>query len=451
MVLEVSELFTKLKLKNYKSLVDIEFDLTKNKKPKNIILIYGENGAGKSNIASAFFTLSDIIETLSVKERLQNFLEDKNIDKLDENEKIELLNVLKRNLKDTETIIKECKTIDSDENMLLEYEFELNDKKGKYTIEMNDEEIVKEELKYVIDKNIGSYFNIESDKKINLNNTIFKEKKYQEELKEKIEKFWGKHSFLSIINNDKNNYNKEYFKDKLSENLLDVLMFIKGLTCRINIGDSEERGKYRVSNKIFPNLLNGKIKKEEEEELVLVEDFLNEIYTNLYSDIKNIYYDKKIEGEEIEYRLFSQKMIGGSIRNIDFGLESTGTLNILNLIPSLYEAVRGRVVILDEFDSGIHDIMVRNLLTSVNEYINGQLIITTHNTLLMESDIDSDSIYFISIDELGNKEILCLNDYEKRTHPNHNRRDLYLRGIYNAIPLVRELDFDELEDILSKE
>lgn len=228
-------------------------------------------------------------------------------------------------------------------------------------------------------------------------------------------------------------------------------MFIKGLTCRINIGDSEERGKYRVSNKIFPNLLNGKIKKEEEEELVLVEDFLNEIYTNLYSDIKNIYYDKKIEGEEIEYRLFSQKMIGGSIRNIDFGLESTGTLNILNLIPSLYEAVRGRVVILDEFDSGIHDIMVRNLLTSVNEYINGQLIITTHNTLLMESDIDSDSIYFISIDELGNKEILCLNDYEKRTHPNHNRRDLYLRGIYNAIPLVRELDFDELEDILSKE
>lgn len=95
--------------------------------------------------------------------------------------------------------------------------------------------------------------------------------------------------------------------------------------------------------------------------------------------------------------------------------------------------------------------MVRNLLTSVNEYINGQLIITTHNTLLMESDIDSDSIYFISIDELGNKEILCLNDYEKRTHPNHNRRDLYLRGIYNAIPLVRELDFDELEDILSKE
>ena len=248
-----------------------------------------------------------------MKERLQNFLEDKNIDKLDENEKIELLNVLKRNLKDTETIIKECKTIDSDENMLLEYEFELNDKKGKYTIEMNDEEIVKEELKYVIDKNIGSYFNIESDKKINLNNTIFKEKKYQEELKEKIEKFWGKHSFLSIINNDKNNYNKEYFKDKLSENLLDVLMFIKGLTCRINIGDSEERGKYRVSNKIFPNLLNGKIKKEEEEELVLVEDFLNEIYTNLYSDIKNIYYDKKIEGEEIEYRLFSQKMIGGSI------------------------------------------------------------------------------------------------------------------------------------------
>lgn len=447
-------MFTNIKLKNYKSLVDVEIDLMQNKKPKNIALIYGENGSGKSNIASAFFTLVDIVRTLEAKDELQSLLENVKIDELTEKQKFEIINVIRRNLKDTETIIKDCKTIDSSENMVLQYEFDLSGNKGKYTIEMNDKEIVYEELKYLIDKNLGIHFKVTSNKDIYLNNRIFKEKKYLDEVKENINKFWGKHSVLAIVMNDMKNYNKKYLKENISKNLLDVLNFLRNLTCRVNIGDKGGRGKFGISKKIFANLLSGNIDKKEVkelDELKRIEEFLNEIYTSLYSDIKNVYYEINEDINEINYKLFSKKMIGGKIRNIDFSLESTGTLNILMLIPPLYEAVKGSVVILDEFDSGIHDIMVKNLLMSVNEYIKGQLIITTHNTLLMESEIDSNYIYFIVIDEYGNKDVVCLNDYNKRTHPNHNRRVLYLKGVYNAIPLVREVDFDELEEILNHE
>ena len=51
-------MFEYIKLKNYKSFGDVEFNLLdKSKNPKKLILIYGENGIGKSNLASSFFML----------------------------------------------------------------------------------------------------------------------------------------------------------------------------------------------------------------------------------------------------------------------------------------------------------------------------------------------------------------------------------------------------------
>lgn len=451
MDLEVRIMFTKLKLKNYKSLIDVEFDLLKNGKPKNLALIYGENGAGKSNIANAFFTLSDTIQTMDVKKYIQKILDDQDLNKLSQEKGLNLLDAIGKNFKETDTIIKECKTINSKDNMMLQYEFELNDKVGTYILEFDDTKIIKEELKYLIDKNVGCHFKLEEDKEPNLNYRIFKDKEYLIQLQEKIEKYWGRHSLLAIINNDILNYNKKYLKDKLSANLLLFIKFIATLTCQVNIGDRGGRGMFGISNPIFAHLLKGTIDKEDNVKLQDIECFLNEIYTNLYADIKSVYYAKEEIDNEIEYKLFAKKMIGGELRDIDFRMESTGTLKLLTLIPALYEAHNGSVVILDEFDTGIHDLMIRSVLTSLNQNLKGQLIITTHNTLLMESEIDSDSIYFIVIDELGNKQIVCLTDYNKRTHPNHNRRDLYLKGVYEAIPFVRDLDFDELQEMLEKE
>lgn len=48
-------MFTRVKIKNYKSLINLDVDLSaKKKQPKPLVVIYGENGVGKSNFASVF-------------------------------------------------------------------------------------------------------------------------------------------------------------------------------------------------------------------------------------------------------------------------------------------------------------------------------------------------------------------------------------------------------------
>ena len=62
-------MFEYVKLKNYKSFGDIEFNLlNKNGTPKKLLLIYGKNGVGKSNLASAFFMLSETLRTVDVRD-----------------------------------------------------------------------------------------------------------------------------------------------------------------------------------------------------------------------------------------------------------------------------------------------------------------------------------------------------------------------------------------------
>ena len=55
-------MFEYIKAKNFKSFGNIEFDLRDKKgDPKKLVLIFGENGIGKSNLASAFFLLSETL------------------------------------------------------------------------------------------------------------------------------------------------------------------------------------------------------------------------------------------------------------------------------------------------------------------------------------------------------------------------------------------------------
>ena len=58
-------MFEYVKLRNYKSFGDVELNLLdKNGLPKKLILIYGKNGIGKSNLAASFFMLSETLRTI---------------------------------------------------------------------------------------------------------------------------------------------------------------------------------------------------------------------------------------------------------------------------------------------------------------------------------------------------------------------------------------------------
>ena len=108
----------------------------------------------------------------------------------------------------------------------------------------------------------------------------------------------------------------------------------------------------------------------------------------------------------------------------------------------------GQTVIIDEIDTGIHDVLINNILCNVVENINGQLIITTHNTMLLDSEIDPNYIYTFIVDKNANKKLLPIVDYEDRTHPNLNYRTRYLKGMYGGVPICMDIDFEELRDIM---
>ena len=169
-----------------------------------------------------------------------------------------------------------------------------------------------------------------------------------------------------------------------------------------------------------------------------------------YRDIKKAYYKKEKRGDKIRYQLMLSKYIAGEIRDIDFSLESTGTQSLIEQLPFMLVVLENSVSVIDEFDTGIHDLLVKYLLVSLKSYINGQLILTTHNTLLMESGISKENIYVINELPNGSREIQCITHYDPKIHANTNIRDQYMLGKYSGIPENTHIDFDHLLQILEQ-
>lgn len=432
-------MFTYVKLKNYKSLVDFEVDLTDSKNnPKKMVIIYGENGAGKTNFINAFSTLSETINTKIYKNLIDKFIE-KNLDKKDN---LEILNeFIKNNLRSIEDIINDAKTIDSKENMSLEFGFRLNGKDGKYYIEMGKNSIVRENLEYVLSKNKTQYFDI-SNKKIYINKSLFNSNKYFVEISDLIDKFWGKHSFLSIILSEMVDKNESYIYTNIPKKLKNIIEYFLSLTT--HIGDEIIRYK---SNIDFRSDSINKNSKELLDFLDSFETYLDIFFTDLYSDIKQVFYKKEyIDDDIIDYKLFVKKQIYGKLIDIDFSLESSGTRKLAQFAFILYRYLnKNRVALIDELDSGIHDFLFSCVLKDLYLYhkMKGQLIITTHNTTLLETEIKKDYIYLFNIDSNGKKILIPITEYE-REHPNTNFRKRYLKGLYGGIPMIDDIDFDDI-------
>ena len=404
-----------------------------------MVVIYGENGAGKTNFINAFSTLSETINTKIYKNLIDEFME-KNLDK--KNNNLEILNeFIRNNFKFIEDIINDSKTIDSKENMSLEFGFKLNGKYGKYYIEMNKNSIVREKLEYVLNKNKTKYFDI-SNKKIDINKSLFNSNKYIKEISDLVDKFWGKHSFLSIILSEMIDKNESYIYTNMPKKLKNTIEYFLSIT--IHIGDKI------IYNKSNTDFRDGSISKDDKDFLDFLDFFeiyLNIFFTDLYSDIKQVFYKKEyIADDKIDYKLFVKKQIYGKIIDIDFSLESNGTKKLAQFAFILYRYLnKNKVVLIDELDSGIHDILVSTILKDLYLYhkMEGQLIITTHNTTLLETEIKKDYIYLFNIDSNGKKILIPITEYE-REHPNINFRKRYLKGLYGGIPMIDDIDFDDL-------
>ena len=436
MTVEVHEMITYVKMKNFMSFKDVMFDFRNGSKgAKKFISIYGENGSGKSNFVTCIDLLRKSIESFQMvgeTERIMEIAKEKDIPQ-------ELLEML---LNST-SILKykeSCRMIECEEATTIEYGFETNNgHDGYYIMSFGKQRGVLYEIDYT-----------KENSKIEFSNKLFKNKKVELELRDEISKYWGKHTLLSILNKEREDKNEEYIKESYLEYVFDIIDMLKDTTihCKKTSSSGSEINAGKPTN-VLRDLKDGKIKKDKEGLLDRSERIIRDFFTQAYADIKDVYYEREIENDVILYKLYVRKMIGGRIRTIPFSRESAGTQHIIDIIRSLLGAFCGVTVVYDEIDDGIHDLLLKNVLESMIEDITGQLIITTHNTYMLET-IDIKSVYLINVDYQGNKEAKCLDKYP-RIQGTNNPRIMYLKGLFGGVPIVDILDYDtilqELNDL----
>ncbi len=432
-------MFTYIKLKNFMSFKDVVFDFRNGSKgAKRFVSIYGENGSGKSNFVSSIDLLIESINT-----RKQNFFY-----------MVEFLNSVRKvseeNLPDIIPQIgwdfarlgNTCRMIECEEETCAEYGFRIGEYEGYYNLKFA-ENLSYEKLYYFTGKQRGTLFEIknENSKIVSMfSGKLFANRKIEEEVRNEIEKYWGKHTFLSILNAEKEWKNEQYIKDNYNPYTFDLICMLEEMKIYyqkvLNSGRLPEEGK---PQNILRNMDTGKIKAANEFILDRSERILKDFFTQAYADIKDVFYEKEYKENEIYYNLYVKKMIGGKLRTIDFKRESAGTQHVLDIIRSLLGVFCGVTVVYDEIDNGIHDLLLKNILESMVDDISGQLIITTHNSYLLES-IDIKSVYLITVDYQGNKEVKCLDRYP-RIQGTNNPRIMYLKGLFGGVPIVDSLDY----------
>ena len=437
-------MFTYIKAKNFKSLKDIEFNLNKTKtKTNQFISIYGENGSGKTNIVELFKLLQQITMARRIDVVMNKM--PKEFWKIQE-EMSDQLSMEIREIFQLSPQLNQYRMLDEKEATEIEYGFKINNKNGFYYIKFNNE-IIEEKLYYMAGKQRGYLFQIKKDdSKINkdLNNSIFLNEKYNEELTEGIDKYWGKYSFLSLLSFEMAEKNKYYIENNISKNIFEVINHIWEMTVHVDKGTFRTIPDSFVKVRKLNNIQVGNVKKEKIHEIEKYENILNIFFTQAYADIKEVKYKIDEKEDRLYYELYFNKMIGGKIKSIPSKYESDGTKRILNQFDTIIGSLLGETVILDEIDNGIHDVLMKNIIMSIKDEITGQLIITTHNTLLLEI-LPKEYIYILSTDYNGNKTINSIKEYGIKIQKNNNARDLYFKGIFGGIPTTDYIDFEEIK------
>lgn len=122
--------------------------------------------------------------------------------------------------------------------------------------------------------------------------------------------------------------------------------------------------------------------------------------------------------------------------------ESQGTQRLFALAAPVIDILqKGLILIVDELDSSLHPLLVRHLMrlfnNSENNIHGAQLIVTTHDTTLLDSTLlRRDQIWFVEKNLEQASELFPLSDFSPRS--NEALEKGYLSGRYGGLPMIRE-------------
>lgn len=417
-------LYKSIRLINYKAFDDITFSLTsKNKTPKNLAIIYGGNGSGKSTILESFSTLHDLTHTMDITNTLDIFKEKLNqYQNINTDDINEFTKYISRGYTSVSKIYDKIKGTSIDAPTIIILEFEENGYSGSFEIHLQNKRIVFEELKYLISKNKGCYYKI-TENNIYINDKTILDAKVIKDLKEMLIQSWGVHSCFSIIKNLLKKYNIEFIENAFKTNFIDILNSFDKFSFRIcNLSNTVE-GLSKTNSYLLSHLSNGYVEKTSLEELESTAKILTALLKNIISDLINVEYTT----QDSSYYLILNKRINNKNIKINYKYESSGIKEIINIFPYFLKAINGENVVLDEYANHIHDSISAVFLQAITPLIKGQIIISTHSTVLLNTALDNsiESFYFVNVNN-SIRDIKCITDIETRIRKDYNYQKKYL-------------------------
>ena len=387
--------------------------------------IYGQNGAGKSNLVKAL-------------EFIRAFALDKNFIKSIELDKYFYL------LKDNA----------SNDPISLSLEFEQNKKFYFYEIEIGPKQVVKE----------GLYESFPKESKLDLvyerkGREVTFAKDVDSTIMDAIKKLLGKNPMSSlmalnsefpIVADERCARAAKWFQAKLEiigihsflPTLIDLLRdntpmmeFVKGLVHCLGVGvnamdlretDFDSWAKSHIA--IAKNL---PIDMDKVKSMSLSANSTPVLSINVKDGVRKVY--------QLIFDNIGKNGFGG---RLDTGMQSDGTLRALTLLPALYYACKlGKTVVVDEINCCLSPTMVKGIVEyfAKTNGTTGQLIFTTHdNQLLDEKDIlRSDEIWFVDKRE-GASVLYSHNDFKE--HHTISPYRGYNEGRYGAIRFVKLIE-----------
>lgn len=419
------------KIKNFKSIVDLNIDFSygegkapnnykdfpyhvffnvKNERVVPITAIYGANASGKSNVLKA---ISKFISVVKLGFNNNLFGE------------IYCPNKINAKYNTTEFQIK----------------FSVEDSIYVYSIEYNKDSILSENLKlngkdllYCKDK-VLSYFETKSeiydDKKIN--------EIYNVECKDAEDN--QKFSLLSKIAYSFPNLNKhisntyKYLTDNLSIYIDEQISFMSGIEMLAKYNDTSKEEQLARITKIIKKLdIDINAITIERKELDLDSPF-NHSYELFKAYERGIKANKYI----LDFVNSYHQDINGNNVIFNFLDESEGTKSLAQILGVVLLTLdRGGVLFVDELEKSLHPVLLLQIIKLFKDKDynkkNAQLIFTTHNTDILDSELLR--VSEVMITNKTNKtgtQINKLSDYPDIRNIN-NFRKRYLDGEFSGIP-----------------
>ena len=373
--------------------------------------IYGPNASGKSNLIKA---LSDFKNIILFSHRL-----------------------------DLDSPIPSYKPFRLDKKTSLssikfEIEFIAEVTRYFYSVEFTETQIVKEELSFYPEGRIASLF--KRNEKGNI-----KYGKYFKGEKKNIETFLlPNRLFLSLAANSQNDVLKPVYRFFMTN--IDIHVRMDSSHTPFHSTTIELRDKKNEFEKLLFKFLKAAdlsvkdVKLIEDKEIIskvkIPDEIPDEIRERIIDDLRfrpyighPIYLDG-IETDELEYFDLENE-------------ESTGTIKMYDIAGEVIKALKnGTVLIIDEFNSGLHPILNKLLVELfINPEINkkkAQLLISTHDTCVLDMKrLRREQIWFTKKEKTGATNLYSLDEFDKniiRDYSSYGKN--YLEGRFNAVPAL---------------